>query len=163
MESQNDTFTCTKCNIEKKPVSDFYKNKNCKRGHLSICKKCHAASKKTPKASNTQQPKDEIPTTKTCSKCKETKPITDFNNSKGTKDGKYSQCRKCHNNYFYERVTVPRLKYLEKFNEDRKKYIQYKEPNDYKIYEDRLGAYNKKYPLPLKYLNVIYYIIKKIN
>jgi hypothetical protein len=150
MESQNDitSFTCTKCNIEK-PVTDFYKNKLCKRGHQAHCKKCNSDLKKLPKdQSNPPEPKP-TPTSKTCSKCKETKPLADFNNCKTSKDGKNGQCRNCHNNYFTDRVTGPRKIYLKQFDEDRKKYLKLVSPNDYKKYEDRLNNY-KKYPLPLK-------------
>jgi len=37
--------------------------------------------------------------TKTCTKCGETKPLSEFNNRKSAKDGKRSQCRKCENEY----------------------------------------------------------------
>ena len=128
MESQNETFTCTKCNIEK-PVSDFYKNKRCTRGHQSHCKTCHASLKKIPKDSNESKPK---PTTKTCSKCKETKHISDFNKCQQSKDSLYSQCRICHNKYFTERVTAPHIKYIEPFNQEHKKYILSHDPKDFK-------------------------------
>ena len=90
------------------------------------------------------------PVSKSCSKCKITKPLSDFNNYKKSKDGKYCQCRICHNNYFYQRITVPRLKYFNKFSEDRKKYIKTNDPNNYSYYKNKLGSY-RKYPLPLKY------------
>ena len=98
---------------------------------------------------STLEPKP-TPTSKTCSKCKETKPLTEFNNCKRNKDRKNGQCRICHNGYFTERVTAPRKKYFEPFDTDRKNYILSHDPNDYKQYENQLGTY-RKYPLPLKY------------
>ena len=143
------SFIFTKCNTDK-PVSDFYKNKLCARGHQALCKKCHEASYKLPKNQpSTSEPKPS-PTSKTCSKCKETKSLEEFNNCKRNKDGKNGQCRICHNGYFTERVTAPRKKYFEPFNTERKNYILSHDPNDYKQYENQLGTY-RKYPLPLKY------------
>lgn len=36
---------------------------------------------------------------KTCSKCKEIKPLDDFGNLKSTKDGKARRCKECNNAY----------------------------------------------------------------
>jgi hypothetical protein len=173
MDSQNETitpqvFTCTKCNTEK-PVSDFYRNSKCKRGHQAHCKQCHALTKKEPriplevktpiKSIDVPTKPIPIPTNKKCTKCLETKLIADFNKNKSSKDGYNSQCRICHNQYFTDRVTTPRKTFIEPFNNDRKRYILSKDPKDYKQYEDQLGIY-KKYPLPLKYFEC-YLLYKK--
>ena len=36
---------------------------------------------------------------KECSKCGKVKPIDEFNNHNGTKDGKNPQCKKCQSKY----------------------------------------------------------------
>jgi hypothetical protein len=178
MDSPNETiapqlFTCTKCNTEK-PVSDFYRNSKCTRGHQAHCKKCHALTKKQPRSKVSQEVKlppepIPVPTNKKCTKCLATKLIAEFNKNKNIKDGYNSQCRICHNKYFTDRVTTPRKTFIEPFNDDRKKYILSKDPKDYKqyvnislqngVHEDNLGAY-KKYPLPLKYFEC-YLLYKK--
>jgi 5-methylcytosine-specific restriction endonuclease McrA len=54
---------------------------------------------------------------KQCSKCGETKPITDFNNHAKTKDGKRGQCRLCEK--------IARDKYYETHKRKQKKYSEY--------------------------------------
>ena len=63
--------------------------------------------------------------TKTCSKCKETKPPDEFHNKKGAKDGKFSQCKAC----------------IKKYQEGNKDYSKkYRQEN-----KDKIKAFRKEY------------------
>ena len=82
-----------------------------------------------------------ITQTKTCSCCKKTLPLEDFHKSKKDKDGRFHECKSCHNEYrrkkFKENSKSPefrekmikkskrwRDKNPEKVKECKKKYMQ---------------------------------------
>ena len=64
---------------------------------------------------------------KTCSKCEEKKPITDFYADKRTKDGKRSACKNCINSQNKDYI-----------NRDREKYLEYQRSQYLKNRENRL-------------------------
>lgn len=90
-------------------------------------------------------------TTKRCSKCGETKPVTEFDRHRRTKSGYRSWCKRCRKlhdtsrtNYDRDRATAYRRKYgitVEHYNEQLKKqsgccYICKKKPTDRKLAVD---------------------------
>lgn len=88
--------------------------------------------------------------TKVCTKCKEEKSICDFGNRSNSKDGKSSQCKKCHNlrsaeyqknNYeeCLERQRIWRSKNPEWVYNRFKKY---RKENPEKVKENNLKFYN---------------------
>lgn len=66
--------------------------------------------------------------TKECAKCKQVKPLTEFNNNSASKDGKQRYCRVCNKGYgrnYYKKVTAPKR---EKDKTDGSKDNNRKEP-----------------------------------
>ena len=73
--------------------------------------------------------------TKTCTKCKECKPITDFTIDNTLKDGRTYNCKECIKAYYVKRNTKPEVKLkLKERNFIRKEYYSsYKKQNREKI------------------------------
>jgi hypothetical protein len=69
--------------------------------------------------------------TKTCTKCKECKPITEFTLNSSFKDGRTYNCKECLRLYFVKRNNTPEGKLkLKERNERRKEYhTKYKKEN----------------------------------
>lgn len=86
------TKRCTKCGGEK-PVSEFYKNKQAKDGLSLQCKGCAKSYYKGTVKTNKDIAKK--PDTKRCSKCGREKPVSDFTKNCSSKDGFYSSCKDC--------------------------------------------------------------------
>lgn len=91
-----DIKTCSRCNITK-PLSDFYKYPKSKDGHEGYCKECRKKISRHVKHPEIPLPPKHIHTTKKCSTCKITKPLSDFSpkKRKDTKDGTSSVCKAC--------------------------------------------------------------------
>jgi hypothetical protein len=86
------TKRCTKCGKEK-PVSEFYKNNHVKDGLSLQCKGCAKSYYKGTVKTN----KDIVkrPDTKRCTKCGREKPVSSFTKDGSSKDGFYSSCKDC--------------------------------------------------------------------
>ena len=111
-----ETKTCKICS-KTKPITDFCLDKSRKGSHKNVCKECHsarcrkyissgqtkAAVKNRERWSAGKKEKEEklrlILETglKECSKCKKTKPVTDFQKSRLYRCGFTSHCKDCHN------------------------------------------------------------------
>jgi hypothetical protein len=94
--------TCRVCK-ETKELELFEKDKKCKFGRKSICKKCvYNYNRKNYQLYykfGLRKPKEheEQPVTKTCRVCKETKDFELFKLHKPAKFGRATICKKCHN------------------------------------------------------------------
>lgn len=71
-------------------------------------------------------------TSKSCSKCKEVKPLSDFRKQKSTKDGYKYVCRKCDNDVQKQRYTTKKPDYIAKVKE-----WQAKNPDKVKLYKNK--------------------------
>lgn len=96
---QAQTKTCTKCGREL-PISEFYARAGAKDGLQTICKDCHnAATKrchdKAKAQAHIEKSLQEACDMKRCSKCGETKPLSDFYKDKKASDGHQSWCKHC--------------------------------------------------------------------
>ena len=90
--TNNQSKTCTKCGAEK-PLSEFNKRKSTRSGYRSTCRECGReieAKLSSVKRENTPQGQE-----KKCSKCLESKPVSDFAFGNATY-GRQSQCRACN-------------------------------------------------------------------
>ena len=89
------TKRCTECG-ETKPLDDFYVKYKATGVRLSRCKQCHNARKlSTYHATKGPLKRDAPkPTTKTCTKCGEVKPIAAFDR-RGNSDRPRSNCKAC--------------------------------------------------------------------
>ena len=96
---QTQTKTCTKCGRDL-PISEFYAKAGSKDGLQTQCKDCHnaatQASKDKAKAqAHIEESLRETCDMKRCSKCGETRPISDFYKDKKATDGHQSWCKLC--------------------------------------------------------------------
>ena len=95
-----------------------------------------------------------IPQSKRCSKCGETKPVSEFGKDKSRKDGFRSQCKKCHRqscstpeylerhrNYERQRRALPEV--LERRRESNNRY--YHQHKDIPEIHKRKLEYNRQY------------------
>lgn len=87
-----------KCKIchEEKPLNEFVKDKRCKNGYRSICKKCrnkYCRRLYIKKSKIVYNPN----LTKRCTKCGVIKKIIKFNKNKIYKYGVFNTCKKCRN------------------------------------------------------------------
>jgi len=83
---------CPGC-CERKPVSEFHKNRAHHDGLASYCKHCNSVYKKARirKVQQAQQPVTE----KECRQCKEVKPANAFSQDRGNPDGLCRYCKDC--------------------------------------------------------------------
>lgn len=86
---------CLRCE-ETKPISEFSKNKNRKDGLQAYCKPCTRSANQASEAKNRSRPVIEIPTTKVCKRCDQTKSASDFFKDSRRPDGLYASCKSCH-------------------------------------------------------------------
>ena len=84
---------------------------------------------------------------KTCSRCKQTLPTTDFGKHSKTKDGLYSQCQPCRRQaraeYRIRQAEAIKLQQADNYRRNREKRIAYATANVYKNIE-RHKMYNAK-------------------
>ncbi len=101
--------SCTKCG-DTKTLSEFSKDAQGQHGYHNQCRKCHNARKHThfgmtPEGRQIRYKREKsnagkvILTEKTCTKCQELKPITEFTKLCTTRDGVNTQCKKCVSSY----------------------------------------------------------------
>lgn len=102
------TKACSQCG-QTKPLSAFYKAKECKYGVMAECKAC---SKVRTKADELR-PKIVIEA-KECSQCHEVKPAKDFGVKARALDGLTSECKVCHSIYHQEAKKRQKLERREK-------------------------------------------------
>jgi hypothetical protein len=120
------TKTCTKC-AQTKPLTAFNKHPHGSDGRQARCRECISAAKRASYAAHRDErvkkqqekraagewgimrrpPRTEPATDdKTCSKCAETKPHTEFNRNSAEVDGLQRICRECervrHRSYYLE-------------------------------------------------------------
>lgn len=92
---------CSKC-MEVKPFSEFTPDKRSKDGYFYMCRACrnaYHAWRKSEEYSPAKKEVEIIPIPKVCTKCGETKNISDFEVDKDTKDGHGSRCKACVSKY----------------------------------------------------------------
>lgn len=87
---------CQRCH-QFKPLSEFSKNKNKKDGYSYLCKECTAKrlKKYTKKWAEERTQRKDISTEKECHGCHQVKPITEFSQYMGSKDGFDHLCKEC--------------------------------------------------------------------
>lgn len=87
---------------------------------------------------------------KTCSKCGETKLITEFHIKKSSKDGRIGICRACKNNYskkYYIENKEKITEYQEGYRKSNYSYIADRDRKYYEKNRDKKSKYNKEYYL----------------
>jgi uncharacterized protein (DUF39 family) len=91
-----DKKMCCTCK-EYKPLDKFYIDRSHPSGHCAKCKKCAAKYSKEHhiKQKRIREKLKNMPKEKTCSLCKETKPMTEFYRAKSSKDLHTNWCKDC--------------------------------------------------------------------
>jgi 5-methylcytosine-specific restriction endonuclease McrA len=89
------TKRCSKCRMEK-GIDEFPRNKSERDGLFHYCKTCSAELSRKQRAKNAAQESRLVVTEKRCPKCKTVKPISEFYQSKYTRDGFAGHCKSCH-------------------------------------------------------------------
>lgn len=90
------THTCYTCGIEK-PLSEYYRNKATRTGHLNHCKDCFLAKRKSYREKVAALGIVPTHTFYTCSLCKTEKPVEEFYKSLRDPKGHSSRCKTCCN------------------------------------------------------------------
>lgn len=85
---------CKQCK-EVKPLGMYYQTSRTKDGFMTVCKDCRNDYIKSRREKFKLRAVVVIPESKTCYKCNETKPSTDFYNSRCEIDGLSQLCKKC--------------------------------------------------------------------
>lgn len=99
---------CSKCK-QPKPIEDFYRNRYQKDGVDSYCKPCRKVydlnylKSDRPRGNGVYISSSE----KTCSKCNQVKPVSDFNKKSRAWDGLRSYCRECQSESDKGRIRRP--------------------------------------------------------
>lgn len=84
--------TCMKCG-ETKGFSEFDTHHMSKDGYRKLCNSCAARGIGRPISTPLANGEGEKP----CTACGETKPLSEFAKSTGSKDGRRTECKACHN------------------------------------------------------------------
>ncbi len=82
---------CGRCH-QRKPVTDFYKNRRAKDGYNIYCKACDRKRKREARKRYTHRI---VLTEKKCSRCHKVFPIDNFTKNKAMKDGYGNYCASC--------------------------------------------------------------------
>ncbi len=107
---------------------------------------------------------------KTCSKCKETKPVADFYKHNGSKDGYRWQCKTCHKNVDSQTNPDRRAAYSSKYYNKRKltdpalfmwKQAKHKAQWDYNNMEFTITVDDIRIPKVCPYLGVEFIALDK--
>jgi hypothetical protein len=88
---------CIKCNISKH-VDDFHKSSKLSDGRQTYCKSCLNAMNKVKYDERMVNGPTIHRDSKTCAKCKDKKPISQFGKRSGSPDGHLSYCKPCWTN-----------------------------------------------------------------
>ena len=106
-----DTKQCTTCHATR-PTSDFYRRSRAKDGLAASCKECEAERNRDYRRRNREKVAEKkrarrAKTTprKTCTKCHETKPGTQFAKDRRKQDGRSPICKKCRKHG--DKKTIP--------------------------------------------------------
>ena len=96
--------------------------------------------------------------TKVCSKCKESKIVTEFSKDKSRSCGLYPSCKECERKRFkiYRSKNVEKLK--EKYKRDKEK-----NPNYIKDWHKKNPKYNSQYEKQRRKNDPLFYIRKKVR
>lgn len=95
--------SCSVCKVFKS-LDEFAKDNRATDGRASNCKECQSIKRKAwadkqetkPKASEAKASAIREAGEKTCSKCRETKPLSEYHKDKRNADGLYGHCKSCH-------------------------------------------------------------------
>jgi len=98
--------------------------------------------------------------TKRCSKCKETKSVTEFSKDRCQKDGLQSKCKSCGRQYYQEN-REKKLEYVKQYYQENrgrilKKVKQYRQENKEKIREYKKQYYHENRERILEYSRQLY-------
>lgn len=87
---------CSKCK-EVKPLKEFYRDRSSRTGYTSWCVACQKQFQKSYHARLSARKSKNIPclTVKFCSKCHQSKPVSEFHVAQGKPDGYSAICRAC--------------------------------------------------------------------
>ena len=89
---------CKKC-LETKQLDTFVKQKECKDGYRYVCKACHQSIIKSPRDTPKRGPRPMAsPGMKFCTRCKDTKQISEFYVNNASNDKASSICKVCSKN-----------------------------------------------------------------
>ena len=81
---------------------------------------------------------------KTCNKCNQTKPLTEFHKDKNTKDGFRQQCKECVNEYYQKNKECISTRHKEYRQNNKESIAEYKKEY-YQINKKRKIKYNNQY------------------
>lgn len=145
--------TCKICN-ETKPLTEFHKDKSKADGLNFYCKPCHIAKQKEYMK---RPPKGLIPRQwnkdgKTCSRCKEIKPVTEFHKSTNYYDGLDKRCKQCsyelHNDWRRNNLGKVAASQRAKYAKDPDRFKDYEKKRRYGLtsgeYDTMLTKQNSK-------------------
>ena len=123
---------CTKCGVDK-GMDEYFTDKTRGDGKVSQCKTCRREYSQQVKNKNKEEPVQvEEGTMKTCRKCTEEKPITEFYKENITKSGYKSICKVCSENQ--KKVYI--VNNIEKVKQSKQRY--------YDRYYMSIGRFVKK-------------------
>lgn len=144
------TKICSKCGIEKE-LSEFNKYKKGIYGYAPCCKKCardQVRERLARKKEAFEKGEIKVPSEKTCSICKITKPIDSFSFSYITSDLHSSRCKECDKEYKKQYSATHK-----EFLKERGAYFRNRDPEltkkrkreSYLRNREHCLAYSKKY------------------
>lgn len=87
-------YKCSTCKVEK-PESEFHRSRSVKRGFQYACKACQNVKSEKRRQERIAMGPIIIRTSKTCCKCNNTKPISQFGVYRSSADGYLSYCKPC--------------------------------------------------------------------
>jgi hypothetical protein len=90
--------TCTKCQ-KNLPTTQFYRRSRSTNTLMAECKTCRTDYHRKKREANLRRTHVEIPPTKHCPRCRESKPAANFVHNRGKHDGLDSHCRPCRAAY----------------------------------------------------------------
>jgi hypothetical protein len=100
---------CGKCQ-QYKPLAEFNLSRKCWDGLATECRQCMNAGRRVYEARLREQPRAPRTAPKRCSKCRETKPPSEFYSCVTKPDGLAAYCKPCSREYTAERAKLDRVK-----------------------------------------------------
>ena len=87
---------CNRCR-QSKQTTEFYKHQSTTDGLERMCKECKKGKRRKSYNKTIPKPQMTAATTKRCSKCQQTKNLTEFSIDKNISDGHRPDCKECYN------------------------------------------------------------------
>ena len=144
------TKICSKCGIEKE-LSEFYKYKHGAYGYAPCCKKCardQVRERLARKKEAFENGEIKVPSEKTCSTCKITKPIDYFSMNYFAGDLHSRRCKECDKEY-KKQYSATHKEFLKErsayFRNRDSELIKKRKKTEYLRNRERYLSYQKKY------------------